>query len=429
MIEVSELFPGIFLRCCQDTRFKQGCLSVQILREMRSSEASLNALLPAVLLRGSRNHPDIRAIIRRLDELYGATVGAQVRRVGDYQTTGFYCAFMDDRFALPGDQVMEPMFRFAEELLLKPRLDDRFETKAFDEAYVEGEKKNLISTIESERNDKSVYAMRRLLGTMCKGDSFSLSRLGTVEKAAAITPRELYVHWENILRTSPINLFYVGSRDREQVAELLRGIFSKMDRSYRNVAPQMPFDAGEGENVTETMEVAQGKLCMGFTTPITNRDPRFAAMQVMNTILGAGMTSKLFNNVREKMSLCYSIGSGYYSTKGILTVSAGIDFDKEEMTRREILRQLQLTAAGEISEEEMKAAKQALYSGLRAAADSPGAIESFYSTAALSGLSLDVPQYMRAISEVTREQAAAAAATVRLHTTYFLKGGGRSGKD
>ena len=100
MIEVTELFPGIVLRCCRDSRFKQGCLSIQPVREMRPEEAALTALLPAVLLRGSRLHPDLRSIIRRLDELYGASIGAQVRRVGDYQTTGIYCSFMDDRFAM-----------------------------------------------------------------------------------------------------------------------------------------------------------------------------------------------------------------------------------------------------------------------------------------------------------------------------------------
>ena len=171
------------------------------------------------------------------------------------------------------------------------------------------------------------------------------------------------------------------------------------------------------------MEVAQGKLSMGFTTEITNRDPRFAAMQVMNTIFGAGMTSKLFMNVREKMSLCYSISSGYYSTKGILTVSAGIDFDKEEKTRQEILHQLQLMQQGQITEEELKAAKQALYSSLRAVADSPGSIESFYSTSALSGLQMDTDQYMETIRNVTGDQVSEAARTVKLNTTYFLKGG------
>ena len=429
MIEVMELFPGIMLRTCQDPRFKQGCLSVQILREMCPQEASLNALLPAVLLRGSREHPDIRSIIRRLDALYGATIGAQVRRVGDYQTTGFYCAFMDDRFALPGDKVMEPMFSFAEELLLRPKLDDRFETKAFEESYVEGEKKNLISTIESERNDKQIYAMRRLLNIMCQGDTFSLSRLGTPEQVAAITPRQLYEHWERILRTSPINLFYVGSSEPEKAADLLRPFFGKLDRSYSPAAPQVPFYPGKGSHVEETMEVAQGKLCMGFTTPITNRDSKFFAMQVMNTIFGAGMTSKLFNNVREKMSLCYNIGSGYYSTKGILTVSAGIDFDKEEKTRKEILRQLELMQQGEITEEEMKAAKQALYSGLRAVADSPGSLESYYSTSCLSGLNLDANQYILAVSKVTAQQVMEAARTLQLNSSYFLKGGSEHEED
>ena len=422
MIQVTELFPGIILRTCRDSRFKQGCLSIQILREMRPQEAALNALLPAVLLRGSRLHPDLRSITRRLDELYGAAVGAQVRRVGDYQTTGLYCAFMDDRFALPGDQVMAPMFSFAEELLLKPLLDPSLETKAFLPEYVEGEKKNLIATIESERNDKQIYAMRQLLKTMCRGDSFALSRLGTAEQVAAITPQALYAHWEHILRVSPINLFYVGSGDGQLVAQTLRKIFSGMERSYRSVAPQVPFYPGPGEDVCETMEVAQGKLCMGFTTPITNRDPRFVPMQVMNTILGAGMTSKLFNNVREKMSLCYSIGSGYYSTKGIVTVSAGIDFDKEAQTKEEILRQLRLCAQGEITDEEMRSAQESLCSSLRAAGDSPGAIESYYATAALSGLNLERDQYMQAVQAVTKEQVAEAASLLKLHSTYFLKG-------
>ena len=105
MIEIISLLPGITLRVCRDTRFKQGCLSFQLVRPMCREEASLNALLPSVLLRGTRRCPDLRSITEHLDELYGASVSALVRRVGDYQTTGLYCGFMDDRFALPGDRV------------------------------------------------------------------------------------------------------------------------------------------------------------------------------------------------------------------------------------------------------------------------------------------------------------------------------------
>ena len=90
MIDTFELFPGVTLRCYPDQRFKHGCLSLQLIRPMCREEAALNALLPAVLLRGCGSCPDLRDITLRLDDLYGASVGTMVRRVGDYQTTGLY---------------------------------------------------------------------------------------------------------------------------------------------------------------------------------------------------------------------------------------------------------------------------------------------------------------------------------------------------
>ena len=324
MITVMEILPGITLRCCQESRFKQGCMSIQFLRLMDRQEAALNALLPAVLLRGTVRCPDLRAITQRLDDLYGASASTLVRRVGDYQTVGLYAGFISDKYALTGDRVLEPMLAFVGELLLEPAT----EGGVFRRDYVESEKKNLISTIEAERNDKRVYAMGQLLKHMCRGDSFGLPRLGTPEQVASITPGELYDHYQKILRSSPIELFYVGSRTASEIAQLLRPIFAALPRDVMPLPPQQAFAGAGGGCHTQTLDVAQGKLCMGYTTPITNRCPEFPAMQLLNTLFGAGMTSKLFMNIREKMSLCYSIGSGYYGTKGIVTVSAGIDFDK-----------------------------------------------------------------------------------------------------
>ena len=418
MIELIELLPGVELRCCRDGRFKQGCLSFQFVRPMNGDEAALNALLPSVLLRGTDAHPTLRAITEHLDTLYGASVSTLVRRIGDYQTTGLYCGFMDDRFALPGDRVLAPMVDFLEELLLDSPLKDG----AFLPEFVEGEKKNLIATIESELNDKRAYAMGRLLKTMCRKDTFGLPRLGEKEQVAAIQPNQLYRHYRKILRESRIEVFYVGSAPAEDLRELLMPLVSKLDRSYVNLPAQTPFSDTEGCHISEEMDVSQGKLCMGFNTPITNRDKEFPAMQLMNTIFGAGMTSKLFMNVREKLSLCYNVGSGYYGTKGIVTVSAGIDFDKEEQTREEILRQLAACQDGQITPQELTAAKESVLSSLRSTHDTPGAIEGYYATAALSGMAMSPDEYMNAIEAVTLEQVAAAARTVKLHSGFFLKG-------
>ena len=418
MIQTKEILPGITLRCCRDTRFKQGCMSFQFVRQMDAGEAHLNALLPSVMLRATLPHPDLRSISQHLDSLYGVTLGALVRRIGDYQTVGFYLNFMDDRFALPGESVLDGVLAFLEEVLTQSPL----EKGGFLEDLLESEKKNLIATIESELNNKAAYAQSKLLKSMCREDAFGLPRLGEKEDVAKIGAKELYEHYLRVRKESPLEIFYVGAADLDTVLGLIAPMVEKWERSYVNLTAQTPFLPLEGQHLTETMDIAQGKLSMGFVTPILKSSPDFAALHLFNTIFGAGMTSKLFQNVREKLSLCYSVGSAIYVTKGILTVNAGIDFDKEQQTRQEILHQLALCQQGNITEEELRAAKEAIHSGLRSAMDSPGAIEGYHSTAALNGTVLSREQYMEAVEKTTVADVVAAANTVTYHSSYFLKG-------
>ena len=414
----TTIYPGVTLQCYPDRRFKQGALSIQFIRPMCREEAALNALLPAVLLRGSRNYPDIRSITGRLDDLYGASVGNIVRRIGDYQTTGLYCGFIDDRFALEGDTILAPMAAFVKELLLDPAL----ERGVFRSDFVEGEKKNLIATIESERNDKRAYANNQMMRLLCREDSFGIPRLGEKEDVAAVTPESLYAHYRKVLTESRVEVFYVGAAQPETVENLARDIFEGMNRKDGNLPAQTGFHWAEPVERTEEMEVAQGKLSMGFVSPITLRDEGFVAMQLLNLVLGAGMTSKLFMHVREKLSLCYDINSGYHGAKGLVTVSAGIDCKDKDRVVREILAQLEACRAGDITEAELEAARQAMYSSIRNIHDTPGSIEGFYGSSALSGMPLTPEEYREAVERTTVADVAAAARTVELHTVYFLKG-------
>lgn len=418
MIKTIQLLPGITLRCFPDDRFKQEGLSLQLVRPMCREEAALNSLLPAVLLRGSENAPDLRTITQRLDDLYGASVGAQLRRVGDYQTTGLSCSFMREEYAMAGDRVFAPMMAFLEELMFRPKLEDG----VFPREFVESEKRNLLSAIAARRNDKRAYAGSQMIKHMCSGDSFGIPRLGEPEAVEAITPQSLYAHYRKILRESPVNVFYVGAAEPEKIAGLVREMFRDLDRCPDSLPEQTAFrDCGGGEH-TEQMDVTQGKLCMGFTTPITLRDEGFVAMQLFNTMFGGGMISKLFMKIREEQSLCYDIGSSYHGSKGIVTVSAGIDCHMDARVKEEILRQLQACQEGDFTELEMTSAKQALLSQLKSTHDSPGAIEGYYATAALSGLALSPDDYMERVERATAADVAAAAGTVKLHTVYFLRG-------
>ena len=418
MIKTIELFPGVTLRCFRDDRFKQGAMSIQFLRPMCKEEASLNALLPSVLLRGCKTAPDMRAITLKLDDLYGASVGALVRRIGDIQCTGLSCSMLGDRYALDGDAIFAPMAAFLEQLLLDPVTVDG----CFDPAFVESEKQNLIWTLEAQRNDKRAYAQSQMLYTMCKDDSYGIPRLGTVSDVEAITAKSLYAHYRKVLETSPVHVFYVGAEAPETVTKHLRPMLSRLAKNPMQLPAQTGFVPGACMEKEEILDVAQGKLCMGFATPINLRHPAYAAVQVCNTILGAGMTSKLFMQVREKMSLCYDIGSGFHGSKGILVAAAGIEFDQKETVQQEILHQLQLIREGDISAEELRSAKEALLSNLRATHDSPGAIEGYYASAAISGIGMDTRAFMAAIQAVEKQDVQAAADTLQLACVYFLRG-------
>ena len=194
-----------------------------------------------------------------------------------------------------------------------------------------------------------------------------------------------------------------------------------MDRQLIDLPEQTPLNCLPQQNVTETLDVSQGKLCMGFTTQINNRHRLYIPAQVLTVLYGSS-TGKLFNVVREKMSLCYDIGGMFYGIKGFMTVSAGIDFDKKEQVQAEILNQLRACRDGEITEAELQNAKISLISQLQAAHDSPGSIEGYYSTAVLSGAMMTPDDYIRAVEQVTMEQVQQAAHSLRLNTTYFLKG-------
>lgn len=421
MTNVTTLMPGVRLRTVQTPRFKSACLSLSLLRPLKKEEAALNALLANVLMQGSRLHPDMQSLSLALDELYGASLGPLVRKNGQIQTLGLFMSCLEDRFAMESEPVLERTLNLMGELLLDPLLEDG----CFSPEVVELEKENLINTIDSALNDKRAYANMKMLQAMCRDDPFGVPRLGAREDVEAITPQTLTAHYHKILPSSQVEIFYAGSRSAEDVAELLKQVLTPLPRSTPEPLFFSPMPPREcPQYLEESMDLTQGKLSMGFTTGITTRDPDFPALMVFNALFGADMTSKLFMNVREKLSLCYYVSSSVHGAKGIITVSSGIDTDNYQKTVDEILHQLEQCRRGQISDEELQAAKEAICSSLRTIPDSIGQMEDFAAFRLLTGFPLEPEAYMEAVRAVTREDAARMARSVRLDTTYFLKGVG-----
>lgn len=414
----TEILPGVYLTAVQSDKFKTGCFSLNLLRPMKKEEAAANALIPSVLLRGSETCPDIASISAKLDELYGASVGTLVRKKGEVQLVGFYCDYVQDEYV--DEPVFAPVMAFLAELLLNPRL----ENGAFPEAVVDSEKLNLENAMLSRINDKRTYAASQLIRTMCAGQPYGIPRIGEPEDLKNITAKSLYAHYRDLLATSRVELFYMGSLSPEAVTKVLQAALAELPRAEVFVpvgttpAPQ----ARPVQEKTERLDVTQGKLSLGFFTDITAKDPRYPALVLAATVFGGGATSKLFTNVREKMSLCYYASASFEKFKGVLSVSSGVEFSKLETAKTEILRQLEACKAGDITDNELESARGYLVSDLKIAMDSPGRLDDYYMGQILLEQDGTMEDLASAIARVTKQEAADAIQALRLDTIYALEG-------
>ena len=349
-----QLADGVYLTYLPARKFKTSLLSAQFVTPLQQETASAYALLPAILRRGTVRYPDLGALSARLDRLYGASVDYTVRKQGENQCVGFVASFIDDSYIPGGEQLLEPVAELLGELLCDPVTErGRFVT-----AYFEGEKTNLIDAIRSQVNDKREYAYARLLREMCDGEPYGISRLGDEAGAEKLQMPKLHALYGELLATARLELFYCGSASLERVREALAAAFATLPRDgIRDIAPSTPHPARtEVKRVEEAMDVTQGKLGMGFACGSDD----YAAALMGNTLFGGSSNSKLFLNVREKLSLCYYASSAYHRQKRLITVSSGIEFQNYQKAYDEIMAQLAAVQAGRLEDWELEGARSTL---------------------------------------------------------------------
>ena len=418
----TEIMPGVWLSHLRTDKFKTACLSLSLLTQLRRETASLNALIPYVLRRGTSRYSDMDALSARMDELYGTAIEPVVRRIGEIQCVGFYASIPEGEF-LPGkEDVLRPACELLGQLLLSPITRGGLLLPA----YVDSEREKLVERIRSRVNDKRSYSVLRCIEEMCCYEDFAVSRLGSEEEAEAIRYQKLTKQYRTLLQSSPVEIFYCGRAAEKDVARCLRDAFATMPRGEIDyeIGTDLRLNALESAPrfVQEEMDVTQGKLVIGFRLGECMEEPDQAALHVFNCLFGGGVSSKLFVNVREKLQLCYYASSMIDMHKGLLLVASGIAFDSMEAARDEILRQLELIAQGEITDEEWIAARSGVASDLRALMDSQGELEGFTLSQAIDGPDYGPLELAELVEAVTKEELSAIARSVECDLIYFLSG-------
>ena len=413
-----QITDKVNLSYIKTDKFKTNYISFEFISPLDRQRVHYNSMLPLILMRGTNKYPTLASINKRLQYLYSSDIIASNTSFGQYQCFGMKMNMLNNRFTADTDVTLETVDLLCE-ILFNPLLKDG----AFDKTYTEDKKANLIDTIESLKNNKGGYAINRLKEEMCKNEVFSISKYGEIEDVKKITPESLYAAYNEALSVYPIEIYAVGDMDIDSVAAKFKECFSKIHRKSIEIGEiQLINEAKEIKKVVDIEKVKQARLVLGFRTGYDYRENKYHIVQLFNEILGGSPTSKLFLNVREKMSLCYSCRSIVNQKNGLLIISAGIDQKNKEIAENAILKQLEAIKNGDITEEEFSSAKKSIRNGYLSITDSAESMHSWTFFRALCGISTMPQEESEKIANTTIEQIKEFANRITLDTVYFLRG-------
>ncbi|MGI6255204.1 MAG: EF-P 5-aminopentanol modification-associated protein YfmF [Acutalibacter sp.] len=410
-----RLSDSVTLHTFTDPRFKTMKISVNLFVPLKRETAARNAILPALVSYATREYPDYTALNCRLAQLYGAALASGVQKVGGFQVLNLSVSGLANRYAFGGEDMFSQLSGLLFDVMFDPL---REENGLFSEEGFRQKQRALLETLDAEYNDKITYAHRRCEELLFQGQSAELCSFGTKEEIAALDRRAVTQAWEEILHSAQFEIFVLG--DCVPHEEIFAKRFAGLGKP-QPVGLLEYKEPKEVRRVTEEQPLSQSKLSMGFRADLAPEEKLL--FRLTTAVLGGVPSSKLFQNVREKMGLCYYCSSSMASNSRAMFIESGVETDNLQRAEEAILEQLNALQRGEVTEEELLSAKLALKNSLRSARDSLTAMESAYLGQVFSGHVLSPEESAEKLMTYTGEQVAEAARRLRLAAVYTLKGG------
>ncbi len=410
-----KLGNGIHYTSIINKRQKTNTIIIHLVTKLSPETASLNAIIPYILAGSSNNYPTITDLNKKLSELYGAVVKGSVSKIGDSQTLSLMAGCINNRYTFDGEQITEEMTKVLSDCLINPHI----ENGGFYEKDFELKKQELLDDIEAEINEKRSYAFKRANLNIFKDEPAAVSVKGDKSHAEKITAKTAYEQYKMLLKTAQVEIIFVGAEESESCKKILTETFASVDRNFAgdNTSEKSKVKS-EVCRVKEEHDVAQSKMVMAFKTDYEN----IVVMKLMNAVFGATPISKLFMNVREKLSLCYYCSSGYNDKKGVLYVDSGVEHANTGKAEAEILNQLSAMCKGEFTDEEMENARKSVINSWKGVSDGARSIAEWYFNQSYSGTAYSPEEQIEKLMKVTREDIIEAAKSLKLDTVYVLTG-------
>lgn len=399
-----------------DPKFKTNTINVRFILPTSKEKSAGFALAASLLTTSCRKYPSIAAMNRKMNRLYGGSAAVDVSKLGDFQIITASFSALCNRYAIDNEDILGELLDIAENCIFDPNVTEN----GFSENEFAIKAKDLLDTIEAEINNKRGYAVRQCLNTAYKDEPSANLVYGTRETVLALTPESTFEAYKKMLSTAAVEIFFVSPEEQTDLADRFSKMFAKADRKDASVLPSFITPSplkSEPAEISETLPVAQCKMVMAFKTDCKD----VQTMLLMNMLYGATPFSKLFTNVREKLSLCYYCSSTYSETKQTLIVDCGVLKSNIQTAKAEIIKQLEAVANGDFSDELLDNTRMSAYNSIKTLGDTPSSYVRWYFTDLIRGISRNVEETVAAYKAVTREQIMAAAASLKLDTVYILE--------
>lgn len=419
-LKESEIKKGIKLHLINTDKFKTSLVVIMLTTKIDRENVTKNALIPAVLKRGTAKLKTQEEIYKRYEEMYGASSGCSIDKIGDNQILKFYIETINNEF-LPNDS--EDMLEAQIENIFDFIFNPLIENSAFKKEYVEHEKENLKQIIQEKKDNKASYAINRCIEEMYKNKPYGLYKYGYEEDLDKIDEKNLYEQYLKLLDECKIDIFVSGIIDEniENKIKINENIVNLKEREAKFNKIVMESKQAEKENIVEeSLDVAQGKLVLGLNLDIDNEDLKYDAL-IYNTILGGSANSKLFQNVREKESLAYTASSNYHNSKNNIFINCGIEIENYERALKIIKEQIEDMKNGNFTEEDIDNAKKTIISNVNTISDEQSSEVSYFFAQELSNIQRNLEEYKKEISNVNKEKVLNIAQNISIDTIYFLK--------
>lgn len=415
IINRRKIADGVYFSSITDKRYKKNLISVAFSTQLSEDTATENVIVPVLLTKCNSKLPTYKAFNNKMSRLYASGIGGTAGRQYDLQTISFGAYYLDDIYALSGEKMTGIMTDILIDCLTSPVT----ENGVFSEKFVELEKKTVIDNIETAINDKRSYAIERAMKTICKGEPASICSYGTVEKAKLITSDSAYKAYRRMLETMPCEIICTGCSDFDGVAEKFAAAFEKIGRhDIENTTIALSPVKTQTEEVTERLTVNQSKLVLGFKSHSDDD----AALVLLQKIFGGTTSSKLFRNVREKMSLCYYCSAARNDLKGIMLVNSGVENENIEKTKEAVIDQLEEIKNGNFTNEDINFAEMAIKNDFKSVADSAGNVSNWYFDCIRKNDIVTPEEKLGRYLGVSKERIIAAAKSMVLDSVYVLTG-------